>query len=142
MKKNLIIIALLFSTILNSKAQSWAQPGATWYYSYNTLWFTGYYKVEKIGDTIINNITCDNFLTTEFGFSYLNSLAAASLWLVCSQLFFSCVVTSPGNSSSNVSVPPTFFFAWLVFKHSLTNHQQNKTHISTLLCQSEGTLAK
>ena len=71
MKKLFLISLILFYFKPISNAQSWAQPGATWYYSDNSIWFSGYYKIEKTGDTIINSISCDNYLTTEFVFSFI-----------------------------------------------------------------------
>ena len=69
MKKILLISIILFSFKPITNAQSWAQPGAKWYYSNNTTFYVGYYKIEKISDTVINNINCDNYLTTEFRFN-------------------------------------------------------------------------
>jgi len=69
MKKILLFSLLVFSFNLKVNAQPWAQPGATWYYSDNSAFYVGYYKIEKIGDTLINTISCDNYLTTELYFN-------------------------------------------------------------------------
>jgi hypothetical protein len=69
MKKNLLFIMLIFSINSKLNAQTWANPGATWYYSNNTTFYIGYYKIEKIGDTLINSFNCDNYLTTELIFN-------------------------------------------------------------------------
>ena len=56
MKKYLLIFIL--SLPFFALAQNWAPKGATWYYDY-TNWMTeGYIKVEYIGDTTINSISC------------------------------------------------------------------------------------
>lgn len=53
MKKLLLSFSLLFS-VLTSDAQQWAAPGATWYYEMNNFMSSGYERITKIGDTLIN----------------------------------------------------------------------------------------
>jgi len=58
MKK--IILLIFVIAAFNSSAQTWAPTGATWYYS-QTHYFSSlvdYYRIESIGDTTINGISC------------------------------------------------------------------------------------
>lgn len=50
--KKLLLILLLFSAI-PSFSQSWAAPGATWYYDFQYFACTGFERIQKTGDTII-----------------------------------------------------------------------------------------
>jgi hypothetical protein len=57
----IIIFLLLYNSKVNAQ-QSWAKPGAHWYYALGdstTYNVHGYTEITKIGDTIINNIVCD-----------------------------------------------------------------------------------
>jgi hypothetical protein len=56
-------ILLLFFTLyfLDAKAQNnfqWADSGAVWHHTYNWIGLPGYQKTTYIGDTILNNQTC------------------------------------------------------------------------------------
>lgn len=53
MKK--LLLALFISASLPSTAQSWAAPGATWYYDFQYFALSGYERIQKIGDTMINS---------------------------------------------------------------------------------------
>jgi hypothetical protein len=57
MKK--LLFFLLLAAALPSFGQSWAAPGATWYYDFQYFAMTGYERVQKIGDTTINNLQYD-----------------------------------------------------------------------------------
>lgn len=52
MKKLLLLLCV--SYCFTAKAQSWAAPGATWYYGCNCYSGPGYERITRIGDTIIN----------------------------------------------------------------------------------------
>lgn len=55
---NCIFFLIAFS---NANAQSWAQPGATWYYGVNpgSGGVSGYIKISKTADTLIQTHICD-----------------------------------------------------------------------------------
>ena len=54
----LILIFILFFS--RSEAQSWAKPGATWYYGLSNIWTTsGYCLITKTGTEVINGKTVD-----------------------------------------------------------------------------------
>ena len=54
------VFLLNFFLILSffSQAQNWAPKGATWHYGFTNYMIYGYVKVESIGDTMINSISC------------------------------------------------------------------------------------
>ena len=57
--KKILTVCIVISAFYSS-AQTWAPIGATWYYS-ETHYFlplVDYYKVESVGDTLINGISC------------------------------------------------------------------------------------
>ncbi len=73
--KKILFIALIF--LLKSQIifgqQTWAQPGATWYYGIgdNSSWgSSGYVEIKKIGDTLFNGINCD---VLTFHFDYIQN---------------------------------------------------------------------
>lgn len=51
MKKLLLLSVLVIST--QSFAQSWAAPGATWYYDFQYFQLTGFERIQNMGDTMI-----------------------------------------------------------------------------------------
>jgi len=58
--KLLFVVLFLLSTKLN--AQSWAQPGAHWFFQDGDnaqIGYSGYIEVSKISDTLINGLMCD-----------------------------------------------------------------------------------
>jgi type IX secretion system substrate protein len=68
-----LIMGMVINTNINLKAQTWAQSGATWYYSAINIEyppFSGYDKFEKIGDTLVGGKLCDNLLETIYGWDY------------------------------------------------------------------------
>lgn len=50
-----LLLFLFLSATLSSFGQSWAAPGATWYYDFQYFSYTGFERIQKIGDTIINS---------------------------------------------------------------------------------------
>ncbi len=50
-----IIAVFIFQKILYSQ---WAPVGACWHYNFSAFAVEGYYKINCIGDTLINNINC------------------------------------------------------------------------------------
>lgn len=71
MKKNLLFLIIFFTISFSSLAQQpWAQPGATWYYQYYNWYFSGYQKIEKTNDTLINSINCDKYITTVYVYDW------------------------------------------------------------------------
>ncbi|MEI6817024.1 MAG: T9SS type A sorting domain-containing protein [Bacteroidota bacterium] len=70
--RRLLLVLFLVMIGFGANAQPWAQPGATWYYSYEGLTEMGYHKIEKTNDTLIGGILCDNLLSTFHYFEYMN----------------------------------------------------------------------
>ncbi len=71
MKKICFLVFIIsFSTALH--AQPWAQPGATWYYDINPNGggVTGYVKITKTGDTLIQSHWCDILEKRSVGHTY------------------------------------------------------------------------
>lgn len=52
-KLSLVTSSFFILLFLNSSAQIWSPPGATWYYSYSSNLKEGYVEIKYIGDTII-----------------------------------------------------------------------------------------
>lgn len=61
MKKLLLFLSLLTSG--TAFAQSWAAPGATWYYNYTYFNCTGFERIQRVGDTIIQGHQYDQLET-------------------------------------------------------------------------------
>lgn len=61
MKK--LILIFTFLPILTI-GQNWSPSGAVWYYGFSAVFDAGYYKIEYIGDTIINSIQCKELRKT------------------------------------------------------------------------------
>ena len=72
MKKSILILVLFVFTNHCTHAQTWAQPGATWYYSYGNSWTDfGYHEIQKTGDTLINGFLCDKLHSTYVVYNYM-----------------------------------------------------------------------
>src|ERR1017187_130993 len=72
--KKILLVLILAMIGMSTHAQSWAQPGATWYYDYTNSWTVyGYHEIQKTGDTTINGYLCDNLFSTFHGYDYLAS---------------------------------------------------------------------
>jgi hypothetical protein len=70
-----VFLLIFISASLFTNAQIWAPEGATWHYNFSSFWVEGHIKIEKIGDTLINDINCDilqreshtyNFISEEY----------------------------------------------------------------------------
>lgn len=61
MKKLLLFFLLL--TAAPAFAQSWAAPGATWYYDYIYFNCTGFERIQRVGDTLIQGHQYDKLET-------------------------------------------------------------------------------
>src|ERR1035437_6201735 len=75
MKKVLLVLMIGMMGVANPdiKAQTWAQPGATWYYTlHNPIFYhvEGFDKFEKIGDTIKDGKLCDDIYETSYDYNY------------------------------------------------------------------------
>lgn len=57
MKSTLLAVLLFFPFAIF--AQTWANPGATWYYDYSPDQPNGYIKIERIGESISEGHLCD-----------------------------------------------------------------------------------
>src|ERR1017187_5567371 len=72
MKKSILILVLFVFTNHCTYAQTWAQSGATWYYSYGNSWTDfGYHEIQKTGDTLINGFLCDKLYSTYVVYDYM-----------------------------------------------------------------------
>lgn len=70
--KQIIIFLFILLTILCSAQEDWAPTGAIWHYNYTNQMVNGYVKIESIGDTMINGITCkilEKTRVSTFGFN-------------------------------------------------------------------------
>ena len=67
MKK--IFTLFMFFLTINGFSQNFAPQGATWYYSYSSVFFDGFVKIRIVGDTIIHGIVSQKLLKT---LTYLN----------------------------------------------------------------------
>ena len=75
MKKNLLIVLVVFLNSWHVKSQtSWAEPQATWFYTFDHFAYAQYVKIEKVGDTLINGINCDVLQKTRIGYDYSQSI--------------------------------------------------------------------
>ncbi len=77
-----IVFIITFILPLLSLGQNWAPTGATWYYGFTVWTTTGYYKIENVGDTTINNIQCKKLkktlYTKDLAFQTLDTIAAGT----------------------------------------------------------------
>jgi hypothetical protein len=71
--KTIVFSILIFVPVLRANAVTWKTQHADWYYSQNNLAYAGYQHYEKIGDTLINNVLCDNIRCVESGYDYMIS---------------------------------------------------------------------
>jgi len=68
--KKLLQISILFLLIHNCSAQTWAAPGATWYYDVAPNFYSvGYVKITRTGDTLIQGHMCDILEKRATGFN-------------------------------------------------------------------------
>jgi len=70
MKKILSVVLIAIS--LHCYTQEFAPFGATWQFSYNSFWITGYVEIECIGDTVINDTTYRVLTKVYHLYDYLN----------------------------------------------------------------------
>jgi len=72
MKKIIMLITIIVSSygILYSQ---WAPAGACWHYNFSGFAINGYYKINCIGDTVINNISCKVLEKKIYQYNHLGS---------------------------------------------------------------------
>ncbi|MEI7982210.1 MAG: T9SS type A sorting domain-containing protein [Bacteroidota bacterium] len=72
--KKLPLSLLLFFVSSMVMAQVWAPSGATWYYEWRAMWYSGYVKITYTGDTIIDAKTTKIFKKELFTYDWENHL--------------------------------------------------------------------
>jgi hypothetical protein len=55
-------------------AQVWAPSGATWYYEWASMWYSGYVKISYIGDTIVDSKSCKILKKERFTYDWVNHI--------------------------------------------------------------------
>ncbi len=68
--RSIFLMCFILFAFYISNGQSWANAGASWTYSYNELFSYGYVKIERIGDTLINNKQCDVLEKIKYGYTF------------------------------------------------------------------------
>jgi hypothetical protein len=68
--KSFLIAAILILPNLFSFSSTWQGSHANWYYSRNNLAYEGYQHYQKLGDTLIAGILCDNIICVQTGYDY------------------------------------------------------------------------
>ena len=71
--KKFLLFPIFISVLFSAKSQNWAAPGAVWYYSTSNFTYTGYIRISKIADTLINGKTCDVLEKYRKGYNYMTS---------------------------------------------------------------------
>ena len=64
---------ILIAASLFTNAQTWAPEGAAWFYNFtNGFAVEGYVKIERVGDTLINGISCDKLQRESHTYDFIN----------------------------------------------------------------------
>ncbi|MFZ6052914.1 T9SS type A sorting domain-containing protein [Halocola ammonii] len=68
-----VLLFIFISASLFTTAQTWAPEGATWHYNFtNGFAVEGYVKIERVGDTLINGISCDKLQRESNTYDFVN----------------------------------------------------------------------
>ncbi|GAB1419430.1 hypothetical protein MASR2M12_21950 [Bacteroidales bacterium] len=68
-----IISFILLLPIHNLYAQSnWCPPGSVWYYGFDAEYFSGYIKIEYVGDTLIQSFPCKKLQKTMYSYDFVS----------------------------------------------------------------------
>ncbi len=77
MKKSIytftFISYLVLLSFTNIFAQgSWCPPGSVWYYGFDAEYFSGYIKIEYVGDTIIQSVSCKKLKKIMYSYNFVS----------------------------------------------------------------------
>ena len=61
-----LCITVFISATINVNAQTWIDEGATWHYEWNETFAGGVIKIEYQKDTVINGLSCEKLVGTEY----------------------------------------------------------------------------
>ncbi|MCK9423224.1 MAG: T9SS type A sorting domain-containing protein [Bacteroidales bacterium] len=78
MKTILLGLLLIFSSSI-MQAQVWAPSGATWYYEWAAMWYSGYVKITYTGDTIVDGKSTKILKKERFTYDWVNHIYSTNL---------------------------------------------------------------
>jgi len=72
--KTLLLSLLLYFASSLTMAQVWAPSGATWHYEWAAMWYSGYVKINYIGDTVVDGKSCKILKKERFTYDWVNHI--------------------------------------------------------------------